>query len=211
MSKEAVGTLPQSTDRELEYAPNTVGVPLIIMKVAKEQGCSVYTPRLQRDKQSSEERTEDPDGTIHLVTRTTIAPPHFEEYPELPKIPMEWEKYRGEFLLQGQEGAYVLALSTQSIEPFHPLESPILLNFVSIASVRRLNTQMNEKQEKEWRSEVQKRTPHPTYERFELAKIEKGIEGMLIEIQDSGYFHITLNSEDKFLQDLAERLGKFKK
>lgn len=212
MSRETERPLTQPVDHELlEYAPNTVRVPLEIMKLAREKGCSLYLPQLQRDQHSSEERTQDADEAVHIVTRTTIAPPLLYEFRELPKIPMEWQKYRGEFLLQGEENAYILALSTQLIGPFHPAESPILLSFVSVASVLRLNAQMNEDQEKEWRSEVQKKTPRPTWERFRLAQIENNIEGMLVEMQDTGNFHITLNSEDQFLREAAEILRQFKR
>lgn len=187
-----------------------ISLPVIIVRqilsTAMNRGYGLYKPELFRDKDNKTQETKDDDGTMHIVEHRTIGPPKLEAYKSIPEIPSKWEKYKGEYLIQQGDNAYLLSLSTQRIAASHPYDNDIFLYFVAMACVAPLGPSFGEEQEYDWLQSARNRIPKPSYERFNLAHIENDNEGILIEIHDDWCAYVTINTDDQLIIDLFDNL-----
>lgn len=203
--------LPKIEQFELSSKFEQKSIAYKFMTLAVENGYKICKPKLRRPEEETEEKTTDDNGTIHIIRRVTLRPPDLDEYVTPDTALQKWQNFGKEFLIQKGDRAYLLATDHQIIGPFHPLDSPELIDFICIGIVPILKTSYDRKQEKEWLAEAQKQVPKPSHERFRVAQIENKAEGLLIEIQDRDNLVVTLNSKDDLLKNFTSSLKKRQK
>jgi len=180
--------------------PDKTRIQHELLSLARKRGYGIYRPKLHRQEETTiKEGKADADGTRHILQRITVRPSVLEECQDFDK---------GLILIQNDKDAYIMASDSQQIGPFHPLDDPVLLDFLCLAKVPRLTVQLDQKQEGDWLADVRNRVPKPSHERFEAAHIENKVEGMLVEIQHEGNVLVTLHSKEKLLRDFSSLMKK---